>query len=279
VARWVVRVPKQEICYFVACTHGFLHTNSDAFDVERSQHRQTQTATVSRVTIPSGLVAAPQLTGVLVADSNHIHCQLLVGALRRRPEFHVLACAMDLNSILSAIGDDTFDVVLMHAERDLPTIRSLHLTHPEIAKVLLLDTSGRDTVLNAFRSGARGLFSFSDSPFRLLCKCIQCVHRGEIWASNEHLEYLVEAVTQVPSLRLVNSRGINLLTPREEQVVALVADGLINRDVARELGLSEHTVKKYLFRIFDKLGVSTRVELVLYAVTRGAARQAEWIPS
>jgi DNA-binding NarL/FixJ family response regulator len=60
-------------------------------------------------------------------------------------------------------------------------------------------------------------------------------------------------------------------------VVALVADGLSNRSVARELGLSEHTVKKYLFRIFDKIGVSTRVELVLYAVTRGAPRQAEWL--
>ena len=159
------------------------------------------------------------------------------------------------------------------------TVRSLHLTHPEITKILLLDNSDRETVLNAFRSGVRGLFSFADAPFRLLCKCIQCVHQGQVWASNQHLEYLIEAVTQVPSLRVVNSYGINLLTPREEQVVALVADGLSNRSVARELGLSEHTIKKYLFRIFDKLGVSTRVELVLYAVTRGATRQAEWIPS
>ncbi len=226
----------------------------------------------------SGSAAISQPTSVLVADSNHIHCQLLVGALRRHPEFHVIACAMDITSILSAIGDDTFHVVLMHAESEMSTIRSLHLTHPEIVKVLLLDNSDRDTVLNAFRSGARGLFSFGDS-LRLLRKCIQCVHRGQIWVSNQHLEYLVEAVTQVPSLRMVNSHGINLLTPREEQVVALVADGLSNRGVARELGLSVHTVKKYLFRIFDKLGVSTRVELVLYAVTRGAARQAEWIPS
>ncbi|MGA8153268.1 MAG: response regulator transcription factor [Terriglobales bacterium] len=227
----------------------------------------------------SGPAATSQLTSVLVADSNHIHCQLLVGALRRRPEFHVNACAMDIGSILAAIGDGTFDVVLLHAEREMSTIRSLHLTHPEIAKILLLDNSDRDTVLNAFRSGVRGLFSFADAPLRLLCKCIHCVHQGQIWASNQHLEFLVEAVTQVPSLRVVNSHGINLLTPREEQVVALVADGLSNRGVARELGLSEHTVKKYLFRIFDKLGVSTRVELVLYAVTRGATRQAEWIPS
>ena len=61
--------------------------------------------------------------------------------------------------------------------------------------------------------------------------------------------------------------------------VALVADGLSNRQVARELQLSEHTVKKYLFRIFDKLGVSSRVELVLYAVSHGRAEPVEWIPA
>ncbi|HMK22353.1 MAG TPA: LuxR C-terminal-related transcriptional regulator [Terriglobales bacterium] len=60
--------------------------------------------------------------------------------------------------------------------------------------------------------------------------------------------------------------------------MALVAEGLSNRDIARELGLSEHTVKKYLFRIFDKLGISTRVELVLYAVNHGDQRPAEWLP-
>jgi len=208
-----------------------------------------------------------------------MQCQLLVGALRRRPEFRVSGCTMDIDSILSVIADDTVHVILMHAGRNMSTIRNLQLNHPEIAKILLLDKPDRDIVLNAFRCGVRGLFSFSDLPFRMLCKCIQCVHRGQIWTSNEHLEHLIAAVTQVPSLRVVNSHGIKLLTPREEQVVALVADGLSNRDVARELGLSEHTVKKYLFRIFDKLGVSTRVELVLYAVTRGATRQAEWIPS
>ena len=69
---------------------------------------------------------------------------------------------------------------------------------------------------------------------------------------------------------------MRLLTPREEQVVALVADGL-SREVARELCLSEHNIKKYLFRIFDKLGISSRVELVLYALSHGGSRQAEWV--
>jgi DNA-binding NarL/FixJ family response regulator len=84
-------------------------------------------------------------------------------------------------------------------------------------------------------------------------------------------------MSEVPSLRVLNSRGAPLLTPREEQVVALVAEGLANRQIARELNLSEHTIKKYLFRIFEKLGISTRVELVLYAVNNGDPRHAEWL--
>ncbi len=79
-------------------------------------------------------------------------------------------------------------------------------------------------------------------------------------------------------MRVVSANGEALITPREEQVVALVAEGFSNREVAQELGLSEHTVKKYLFRIFETLGISTRVELVLYAVNQGNYRQAEWLP-
>lgn len=223
------------------------------------------------VAVPSNSI------GVLVVDSNHMHSQLLTGALRRRPEFAVVSCEMNVKSIQAAIAGNPVEVAVLNADQELGVVRGLHLAHPHVAKVVLLETGDRDSVVNAFRSGARGLFCFSDSSFRLLCKCIQRVHQGQIWANSEQLEYLIEAVTQVPSLRVVNSHGKNLLTPREEQVVVLVADGLSNRDVARELGLSEHTVKKYLFRIFDKIGVSTRVELVLYAVTRGTTRSAEWV--
>jgi DNA-binding NarL/FixJ family response regulator len=221
--------------------------------------------------------------GVLVADSNQMQCQLLVGALRRRSEFRVHSCGVDMNLILRALANFQVDVILMNADhpklagQDMANVRRLHLAHPQIAKVLVLSESNRDSVVNAFRSGVKGLFCFADYPFRLLCKCIQSVHQGQVWANSQQLQYLVETVTHVPSLRVVNAHGVGLLTPREEQVVALVADGFSNREVARELGLSEHTVKKYVFHIFDKLGMSSRVELALYAVSHGDTRQAEWV--
>lgn len=220
---------------------------------------------------------------LLVADSNQMQSQLLVGALRRRPEFRVTACALDVDTILRAIVSSPIQVAVLNTDQhrdnppDLSILRRLHLAHPEIAQVLLLDSYDRELVVNAFRSGVRGLFCFSEYPFRLLCKCIHSVCLGQIWANTEQMQFLVEGLTQVPSLRMVNARGERLLTPREEQVVALVADGLSNREVARELSLSEHTIKKYLFRIFDKLGISSRVELVLYALSHGGSRQAEWV--
>jgi len=77
----------------------------------------------------------------------------------------------------------------------------------------------------------------------------------------------------MPFVRAVDCDGANLLTKREEDLVRAVADGLSNRDIAGKLNLSEHTVKNYIFRIFEKLGVSNRVELVLYALSN--SRRAE----
>jgi DNA-binding NarL/FixJ family response regulator len=231
----------------------------------------------------STFATASDAIGVLVADSHKMQSQLLVSALRRRPEFQVISCPMDMDLVLKAITASEIKVALMITDhhnsglQDMATVRRVHLAYPEIAKVVLVESYNREVVVNTFRSGARGLFCFTKLPFRALCKCIHRVASGQVWANTEQLNYLIEVVTPVPSLRVVNTNGEDLLTPREEQVVALVAEGLSNRDVAQELKLSEHTVKKYLFRIFDKLGISTRVELVLYAVNHGDTRPAEWV--
>jgi DNA-binding NarL/FixJ family response regulator len=220
---------------------------------------------------------------ILVADSNRMQSQLLISALRRRPEFEVTSCQMETVPILRAVSQKVPRVVLLSMTASLRpaetvmTLRRFHLTHPDIPKVLLVESFDRELVVNAFRSGVRGIFCIADSNLRLLCKCLLRVADGQIWANTQQLNYILELISEVPSLRVLSSNGDILLTPREEQVVALVAEGLGNRQIARELNLSEHTVKKYLFRIFEKLGISSRVELVLYAVNNGDPRQAEWL--
>ena len=220
---------------------------------------------------------------VLIADSNRMQAQLLISALRRRSEFRISTCPVDVSSMLRAVASTPANVVVLSLNHSvevaaqMTAMRRIHISHPAIAKAPLVESHDCDLVVSAFRSGAHGIFCISDTRSRWLCRCIQRVADGHIWAHTEQMTFLVDLVSKVPSLRVLNSRGRQMLTPREEQVVALVAEGLSNRDTARELSLSEHTVKKYLFRIFDKLGISSRVELVLYAVNHGAPLQAEWL--
>ncbi len=227
--------------------------------------------------------ATSDAIGVLIADSNRMQAQLLTSALRRHPGLHVNTCQMDIASISQAIASKPPRVALLSlnppvtVSESVMVLRSFHLSHPAIPKVLLVQSCDRDLVVSAFRSGARGIFSITESNLRLLCRCLLRVAAGQIWASTEQLNYILDLISEVPSLRVLNARGTSLLTPREEQVVALVAEGLGNRQIASELNLSEHTIKKYLFRIFEKLGISSRVELVLYAFNNGDPRQAEWL--
>jgi DNA-binding NarL/FixJ family response regulator len=224
---------------------------------------------------------ATETVQVLVADSGPIQSQLLTRALKSRRDFQVSAVALDTSAIHTFMQSNRADVVLIAGNHlpDLSLLRWLRVSYPRIAPVLLAESDDRELVVNAFRAGAKGIFLFTHTPFSMLCKCIHRVFEGEVWLNSQHMNYVLDALSEVRTLRVVNSHGRFLLTPREEQVVALVADGLTNRGVAVELGLSEHTIKKYLLRIFDKVGISSRVELVLYAMSHGEHRPAEWMPS
>jgi DNA-binding NarL/FixJ family response regulator len=214
-----------------------------------------------------------------VADSGLIQSLLLARALRAQHNFQITTVPLDGAVILENMQTSSADVVLLAGNQSshFGVLRWLHLSFPATATILLVESYDRELVVQAFRAGVRGLFLFNQAPFRMLVRCINAVAAGQIWINSQQLRYVLDALSEVDTLRVVNSGGQALLTPRLEQVVALVADGLSNREVAYQLGLSENTIKKYLLRIFDKLGISTRVELVLYAVSHGEKRPAEWM--
>ena len=212
---------------------------------------------------------------VLVADNSRMTAQLIAAALRRNrnPRFDVsLPAAFTSEQTTRQIVDTKPDVALVSASlTDGPfagysVLRSLSQHSLPTRAIVLLEDCERDLVVDSFRAGARGVFTRSE-PSSRLSKCIDCVHQGQIWAGTREIEYLVSAVASARPLRVVNAQGRNLLSKREDEVVGLVADGLTNREVSERLKLSEHTVKSYLFNIFEKLGISTRVELVLYALS------------
>lgn len=211
---------------------------------------------------------------ILLADSFQIRSQLLSSALRRQPGFRVTSDAADLSACLDRIQSCYPDVILLGGmtpdDENLQSevLSCLHSTYPEIPIVLLVNKYDRQLVVSALRAGAHGLFCLVSQPFKALCRCIHAVCNGQFWLNTEQFSYVIEALATGPSFHIVDASGQTLLTSREEQVVSLVAEGMGNREVARKLKLSENSVKKALLRIFDKLGISNRVELVLYVLTQ-----------
>jgi DNA-binding NarL/FixJ family response regulator len=206
-------------------------------------------------------------------------CTLLAQALKRHKELKIVACAVDSKEVLEILRTTRVDVGLISADlRSGPLtgfalVREIRVAYPNIRTVLLLDHSERELVVDAFRAGARGVLNRS-TELKMLYKCIRNVHQGQIWANSRELEVVLDTLFRTAGLRIVDAKGGTLLSTREEEVVRLVAEGLGNRDIAHELSLSEHTIKNHVFRIFEKLGVSSRVELVLYAVSRPDSLQA-----
>jgi len=212
---------------------------------------------------------------IFLADTNQLICRLLAEALERDSGFCVTATAVSSGELITALRQSRPDVALIGAHLQegplsgfarLPELRA---EFPRLPWIMLLDRTDSELVVNAFRAGARGVYSRSDSDISMLCKCIRRVAEGQVWADSKQLHYLLEAFAKPHVPRdAPRDRGLTLLTAREETVVRLVAEGMGNREIAQHLSLSEHTVKNYLFRIFEKLGFSNRVELVLYAISR-----------
>jgi DNA-binding NarL/FixJ family response regulator len=209
---------------------------------------------------------------VLVADANVMACRLLASGLRRYRRLRVFECHLSAAGLLKQVFEVRPDILLVATTltdgplSGLSVAREVRRGHPQMRVVVLLESSQRDLVVEAFRAGAKGVFCRSDFEFKALWKCVAAVNRGQIWANSQQLQFVLDNFCEATPLHLVNSMGVDLLTRREEDVVRQVAEGLSNREIAGELKLSEHTVKNYLFRIFEKLGISSRVELVTYAI-------------
>jgi two-component system nitrate/nitrite response regulator NarL len=220
-------------------------------------------------------------TRVLISEASKMYCDLLgMAFLSVTERFEVVASASNTTEILAmiqqhqpkvAIVSDNLEDGPLAGLRILPEIRR---TTPETRILIAMGSMDRELVIEAFRFGADGVFC-RKSPFDVLCKSVDALAKGQIWANATELRYVLDEFTRAPRQLKVDPTVENRMTKRETDVVRLAVEGLSNREIARELKLTEHTVKNYLFRVFDKLGVSNRVELVLSCLRQEEAAREE----
>jgi len=209
---------------------------------------------------------------VVIVDRDSMTSDLLANALARDCGFE--SAVIHAGDLLSALSAGDVDLVVIGAEIDLKPgtgfnlAQSVARAYPSVSIVMLLNNASHDSVITAFRSGARGVFS-RQLPMSEFLDCIERVGKGFIWAGPEETTHLLSAMKNMPSPNMLTSADSATLTARELQVVESAATGKTNKMIAGELNLSEHTVKNYLFRAFEKLGVSSRIELLFYLTMRG----------
>jgi DNA-binding NarL/FixJ family response regulator len=228
-------------------------------------HDQVQTG-------PGPLDESDHRVSVVITDASQMTAELLARVLSRVRALNILKSVVNLREGLDAIVNLRPDVAIISPHlvdgpyRGFEILRQVRQLSPATQCVVLMDDSDNDLVIDAFRAGARGIFKRSGS-MRLLGRCIVAVHSGQVWASSSDLQKVLGELEKTVPFRCVNARGEVLLTKREEEIIPLVAQGLTNKEISASLSLSEHTIKNHLFRIYEKLGISSRVELILYAVS------------
>lgn len=211
---------------------------------------------------------------LFVAESNPIFSELLARAIAKDSAIDILGFSADPTEIVRIVSSAWVDVLLISAhmeeepQRGLLLLQQLRAVQPGLRAVVLLDSSKPAVVVECFRSGACGVFCRS-TEIQLLRKCIVAVHSGQIWANSVELSFVLADLAATQRCQLDGKRLVPL-SGREREVVRCLVVGLTNREIADELQLSRHTIKNYIFKIFDKLGVSNRVELVFQVLSRPA---------
>lgn len=217
--------------------------------------------------MPAGGDSQARTISVLVGENTRMHSQLLADAISHDRGLRIVGAVSTPVEFLSIATRRKPDVAVLSAylgedlSCGLDALRQFHAEHPQTPIVVLLDSSRRELVLEAFRCGARGIFSKNES-LEQLRKCVRSVHQGQVWANSSEVRFVLEALSSAPTIRAVDARGFEILSARELEVVQHLADGMTNRAIGERMGLSPHTIKNYVLRIFEKLGVSNRVELL-----------------
>ena len=206
---------------------------------------------------------------LVLVDDHPIVLQGLEQLFERYSDFEVVSCCPDGATALDAVGKYQPDVLVMDLRMPglsgLDVLRSLSASQSRCRSVLLTAIVRDSEVVEAVKLGVRGIVLKESSP-DVLIDCVRRVHRGEQWIDRETV---TRALQRSLDRESAEREAGETLTPREIEIVRMVAQGLRNKVIAERLSISEGTVKVHLHNVYEKLGVDGRLALVLCAQQKG----------
>ena len=219
---------------------------------------------------PNGHVeaeATPQPIRVIIADSQAIFRVGIRKVLAVEDDLRVVGQAETLGQVISAVQKFPADILLFESRispNPAEAASEVLKKAPQTKLIMMTGDIDAEQTVEYLRRGVRGIVTRSINP-DLLVKCIRKVAEGETWLDNKGVNWVIEAYRSQAAL-LTSPRPRTRLSDKELLIVSCVTQGMRNKEIAQEVGTTEQVVKNYLRKIYDKLGVSDRLELALYCI-------------
>ncbi len=220
---------------------------------------------------PDGEVAdgpvRPGAIRIILADSQAIYRVGIRKIFALEDDLRVVAQADSLENLKAAIELYPTEVVLLEGGLlvgSTGAIPDLLRIAPDVKLIVQAVSADESQTVELYRRGVRGIISRSISP-DLLVRCVRRIAAGETWIDNQSVNWVIDAYRS-QAAALVSPRSQPRLSPKEMAIITCITQGKRNKEIAFQLGTTEQVIKNYLRKIYDKLGVSDRLELALYCL-------------
>jgi two-component system, NarL family, nitrate/nitrite response regulator NarL len=221
-------------------------------------------------TLDGGILDEPVQPGsirIVLADSQGIYRVGIRKIFALEDDIRVVAQADSLEQLRAAIERHPAEVVLVEGEllaganNSIPELRRIA---PDVKLIVQTEFADQNQTVALYRQGIRGIISRSISA-DLLVRCVRRIAGGETWIDNQALNWVIEAYRSQETA-LLNPHPQIRLSPKQTAIITCIAQGKRNKEIAFQLGTTEQVIKNYLRKIYEKLGVSDRLELALYCL-------------
>jgi DNA-binding NarL/FixJ family response regulator len=209
----------------------------------------------------------PGTVRIILADSQAIYRVGIRKVFALEDDLRVVAQADSLENLRAAIERFPTDIVLLEGSLLSGTanvIPDLLRIAPDVKLIVQAVSADEGHTVELYRRGVRGIISRSISP-DLLVRCVRRIGAGETWIDNQSVNWVIEAY-RAQAAALVSPQNQPRLSPKEMSIITCITQGKRNKEIAFQLGTTEQVIKNYLRKIYDKLGVSDRLELALYCL-------------